>query len=94
VAKLGMGLDKRRRTEVVLNIKVGSKREAGLDTKLGLGLELGTRLDREVCTVLVLDIKLVSKLGTGLDRVRRTVLVLDIKLGSKMGTGLEIKPGT
>jgi hypothetical protein len=65
-------------TEVVLDIKVGSKLGAGLniglDTKLGLGLELGTGLDRELCTVLILDIKLGSKLGTGLDRVRRTVL--------------------
>jgi hypothetical protein len=52
------------------------------------------KLGRELCTVLVLDIKLGSKLGTGLDRVRRTVLVLNIKLGSKLGTGLGIKLGT
>jgi hypothetical protein len=81
---LGTVLDRRRRTEVVLNIKVGSKLGAGLDrgldSKLGLGLELGTGLDRELCTVLVLDIKLGSKLGTGL------AIKLGIEHESKLGT--------
>jgi hypothetical protein len=45
-------LDRRRCTEVVIDIKVGSK--------------LGTGLDRVRSTVLVLDIKLGSKMGTGL----------------------------
>jgi hypothetical protein len=66
--KLGTVLDRRCCTEVVLDIKVGSKLGAGLDrgldTKLGLGLELGTGLDRELCTVLILEIKFGSKLGT------------------------------
>jgi hypothetical protein len=39
-------------------------------------------LDRELCTVLVFDIKLGSKLGTVLDIRRRTEVVLDIKVGS------------
>jgi hypothetical protein len=52
------------------------------------------KLDRELCTVLVLDIKLGSKLGpvldnkldfklgTVLERRHRTVVVLDINLGT------------
>jgi hypothetical protein len=44
-------------------------------------------LDRELCIVVLLDIKLGSKLGTILDRGLCT-LALDIKLGSKLGTAV------
>jgi hypothetical protein len=49
-----------------------------------LDFELGTVVDRELCTVVLLDIRPCSELGTGLDRGRRTVVVLDIKLGCKL----------
>jgi hypothetical protein len=65
-SKLGMGLDRRLDTVGVLNIKLGIKLGIKLESKLGsrLGTGLERRLDRRHCTVVVLDIKVVSKLGT------------------------------
>ena len=84
-------------TEIVLVAKLDSK----------LGSKLGTILDRELWTVVVLDIKLDIEVCKGVVRDNELgskmravdgelcmVIVLDIKLGTKLGIVLGTKLGT